>query len=47
MTVTGYPCDECGYEGPHPVHYDPQLKQFVAECGDCYLEFGVPREAVE
>lgn len=41
-----YPCDMCGYDGPHTAHYDDVLGQWVAECGSCYQEFGVPGEAV-
>ena len=46
VTVTDYPCDECGFDGPHPVHWDDELGQHIAECGSCALEFGVPAEAV-
>jgi len=48
MVVTDYPCDECGFEGPHPVRWDEELGQYVAECGnsECAVEFGVPEEAV-
>lgn len=46
MQVIDYPCDECGYDGPHPVHLDESLGQHVAECGGCGPEFGVPAEAV-
>jgi hypothetical protein len=46
MTITDYPCDECGYDGPHPAHWDEELRQHIAECGNCALEFGVPAEAV-
>lgn len=45
-TVNDYPCDECGYDGPHAAHYDEGLRQWVAECGGCGLEFGVPKEAL-
>ena len=45
-TVIDYPCAECGLEGPHSAHYDEDLRQWVAECGECLLEFGVPEEAL-
>jgi hypothetical protein len=44
--VEGVPCEECGYDGPHPVHRDEAVDQYVAECGSCHAEFGVPPEAV-
>lgn len=46
-TVTDYPCDECGYDGPHNAYYPADLRQWVAECGNCGLEFGVPEEALD
>lgn len=45
--VIDVPCDFCGFDGPHPVHLDEELRQFIAECGQCSAEFGVPAEAVE
>jgi len=36
-----YPCDECGYEGPHTVVATGD-DGFTVECGGCYAEFYVP-----
>lgn len=44
--VRDYPCDICGYDGPHAAHYDDALGQWIAECGDCAQEFGVPKDAI-
>jgi hypothetical protein len=42
-----YPCDECGYEGPHSyLGSDSDDGPDTYECGDsaCYAEFQVPRD---
>jgi hypothetical protein len=44
-----YPCDDCGYEGPHTVidFYTADAEsaeRTVLECGSCYSEFTVERQ---
>lgn len=44
-----YPCDECGYEGPHSyLGSDGDDGPDTYECGDssCYAEFQIPRDAL-
>jgi uncharacterized Zn finger protein len=38
-----YPCDDCGYEGPHTV-IEEGAERTVLECGGCYREFTVERQ---
>jgi len=39
--VNDYPCDACGYEGPHTVIEDHAKDHMVLECGNCYAEIVV------
>ncbi len=45
MEATGYPCPDCGFEGPHHVYLVGELTEPTAvECGDtdCATEFEIP-----
>jgi predicted RNA-binding Zn-ribbon protein involved in translation (DUF1610 family) len=42
--MNDYPCDDCGYEGPHTT-IESKPGSVILECGSCYHEFEVVRDS--